>query len=120
MNPHSHSAPKEPATVSLSDEDAARKIVTDTLFGLWAIVNNLSRLRPSRCERSRVTVFGSARTKPGHWVYEEVRQTVSELRDIDFDIATGGGPSLMQAANEGAKSSQARAQGQEHWHPGAP
>ena len=111
MNPDSHSAPKKPATVSLSDEDAVRKIVTDTLFGLWAIVNNLTRLRPSRRERFRVTVFGSARTKPGHWVYEEVRQMVSELGDMDCDIVTGGGPGLMQAANEGAKSNQAGRKG---------
>ena len=106
MNPDPHSAPQKPATVSLSDEDAVRKIVTDTLFGLWAIVNNLTRLRPSRRERFRVTVFGSARTKPGHWVYEEVRQMVSQLGDMDCDIVTGGGPGLMQAANEGAKSNQ--------------
>ena len=37
----------------------------DTVFGLWASVNNLTRLRPSRRERYRVTVFGSARTQPG-------------------------------------------------------
>jgi hypothetical protein len=58
------------STVSLADEDGVRRIVIDTLFGLWATVNNLSRLRPSRRERYRVTVFGSARTDPGHWVYQ--------------------------------------------------
>lgn len=44
-----------PATVSLADEEAVRKIVVDTLFGLWATVNNLTRLRPSRRERYCVT-----------------------------------------------------------------
>ena len=58
--------------MSLADEDAVKRILTDTLFGLWATVNNLTRLRPSRRERYRVTVFGSARTQPGHWVYHEV------------------------------------------------
>jgi hypothetical protein len=58
-----------PTTVSLADEEAVRRILVDTLFGLWATVNNLTRLRPSRHERYRVTVFGSARTEPGHWVY---------------------------------------------------
>src|SRR4029453_7566406 len=33
------------STVSLADEDDVRRIVIDTLFGLWATVNNLSRLR---------------------------------------------------------------------------
>jgi hypothetical protein len=49
-----------PATVSLADEEAVKRILVDTLFGLWATVNNLTRLRPSRQERYRVTVFGSA------------------------------------------------------------
>src|SRR5262245_9317757 len=62
--------PDAPTTVSLADEDGVKRIVIDTLFGLWATVNNLSRLRPSRRERYRVTIFGSARTKPGHWVYQ--------------------------------------------------
>ena len=42
-----------PTTVSLADEEAVRRILVDTLFGLWATVNNLTRLRPSRHERYR-------------------------------------------------------------------
>ena len=59
------SAERQPSTVSLADEDGVRRILIDTLFGLWATVNNLTRLRPSRRDRYRVTVFGSARTQPG-------------------------------------------------------
>jgi hypothetical protein len=99
--------PQTPATVSLADEEAVRRILVDTLFGLWATVNNLTRLRPSRHERYRVTVFGSARTEPEHWVYAEVKQMCSALSAMDCDIITGGGPGLMQAANEGAKVAQA-------------
>ena len=95
-----------PTTVSLADEEAVRRILVDTLFGLWATVNNLTRLRPSRHERYRVTVFGSARTEPGHWVYEEVKQMCSALSAMNCDIITGGGPGLMQAANEGARAAQ--------------
>ena len=93
-------------TVSLADEDAVKKILTDTLFGLWTTINNLSRLRPSRRERYRVTVFGSARTEPGHWVYEEVKQMCAALSGMGCDIVTGGGPGLMQAANEGAAAAR--------------
>ena len=92
-----------PTTVSLSDEAAVSRIVTDTLFGLWTTVNNLTRLRPSRRERYRVTVFGSSRTHAGHWVYEEVKEMCSALSAMNCDIITGGGPGLMQAANEGAQ-----------------
>jgi uncharacterized protein (TIGR00730 family) len=90
------------ATVSLDDEDGVREIVKDTLFGLWATVNNLTRLRPSRNKRFRVTIFGSARTEPGHWVYEEVRTMCAGLSAMGCDIVTGGGPGLMEAANRGA------------------
>ena len=99
--------PRAPTTVSLADEDAVKRILTDTLFGLWATINNLTRLRPSKGERYRVTVFGSARTRPGHWVYEEVRRMAAGLSAMGCDIVTGGGPGLMQAANEGAQEAQA-------------
>ena len=95
-----------PTTVSLADEEAVKRILVDTVFGLWATVNNLTRLRPSRRERYRVTVFGSARTEPGHWVYEEVKQMCSALSAMNCDIITGGGPGLMQAANEGARTAE--------------
>lgn len=92
-----------PATVSLADEDAVRRLLTDTLFGLWATVNNLSRLQPSKRERYRVSVFGSARPQPEHWVYQEVKKLSAALGALGCDIVTGGGPGLMQAANEGAQ-----------------
>ena len=63
------SAAGAPTTVSVADEDVVKRIVTDTLFGLWATVNNLTRLRPSKRERYRVTVFGSALTQPERWMY---------------------------------------------------
>jgi hypothetical protein len=100
-------APRAPSTVSLADEEAVKRVLIDTLFGLWATVNNLSRLRPSKRERYRVTVFGSARTRPGHWVYEEVKRMSAALSAMGCDIVTGGGPGLMQAANEGAHEAQA-------------
>jgi uncharacterized protein (TIGR00730 family) len=97
----------EPRLVSLDDEDNVRKFLTDTLFGLWATVNNLSRLRPSRRERYRVTVFGSARPDREHWVYQQVKLMCTELSTLGCDIITGGGPGLMQAANEGARAGAA-------------
>jgi len=104
--------PAASGNVSLADEDAVRRILTDTLFGLWATVNNLSRLRPSKRERYRVTLFGSARTEPGHWVYQDVRKLSASLAALGCDIVTGGGPGLMQAANEGARDAQVAGAGQ--------
>src|SRR5262245_56341263 len=87
--------------VSLADEGAVKQILVDTVFGLY-IVNNLTRLKPSKSDRYRVTIFGSARAKPGTFVYDEVRRIAAALAEMGCDIITGGGPGLMQAANEGA------------------
>ena len=43
-------------TITLADEDAVKQVLVQTVFGLWDIVNNLTRLRPSRHERYRVTI----------------------------------------------------------------
>jgi predicted Rossmann-fold nucleotide-binding protein len=93
---------RTPPIVTLDDQEGVRRILVDRLFGLWATVNNLTRLRPARRDRYRVTIFGSARTEPGHWVYAEVKRMATGLAAMGCDIVTGGGPGLMQAANEGA------------------
>src|SRR6516225_11432997 len=94
----------KPGPVSLADEEEVKQLLVNTIFGLWDIVNNLTRLKPSKSERYRVTIFGSARAKPGTFVYEEVKRVAAALADMGCDIITGGGPGLMQAANEGAAS----------------
>lgn len=92
--------------VSLADEEAVKQILVNTVFNLWDIVSNLTRLRPSRQERYRVTIFGSARAKPGTFVYDEVKRVAGALAELGCDVITGGGPGLMQAANEGAATVQ--------------
>ena len=74
-------------------------MLSQAVLGLWEVVNNLTRLRPTRRQRYRVTIFGSARTDPDHWVYAAVRDLAAELTRLGCDIVTGGGPGLMQAAN---------------------
>jgi uncharacterized protein (TIGR00730 family) len=101
------SAPKGPddtRLVSLADEERVREILVTTVLDLWKVVNNLTRLRPSKRERYRVAIFGSARAKPGTFVYEEVKRVSAAFASMGCDIVTGGGPGLMQAANEGAAS----------------
>ena len=88
--------------VSLADEAAVAEIMRTTVLDLWKIVNKLTRLRPSKRERYRVAIFGSARAQPGSFVYEEVKRLAGAFASMGCDIVTGGGPGLMQAANEGA------------------
>ena len=94
--------PGDDGIVRLSDEETVRKIVIDALFSLWSTANNLSRIRPSKDDRYRVTVFGSARTQDDHFVYEEVERMCAGLAAMGCDLVTGGGPGLMEAANRGA------------------
>ena len=103
-------APKEPNAahlVSLADEKAVQEVVRTTILDLWKVVNTLTRLRPSKRERYRVTIFGSARAQPGTFVYEEVKRAAVAFASMGCDIVTGGGPGLMQAANEGARTAGA-------------
>jgi len=58
-----------------------------------------------------VTIFGSARIPSDHWVYAAVRDLAAELARMGCGIVTGGGPGLMQAANEGAALADSAAQG---------
>ena len=89
--------------VSLDDEAAVKDVVKGAVLGLWDIVNTLTRLRPSERSRYHVSIFGSAQAKEGTFVYDEVKRLAAALTEIGCDIITGGGPGLMQAANEGAQ-----------------
>ena len=50
-----------------------------------------------------MSVFGSARTPPGHPEYELAREVAARLGRAGFAIITGGGPGVMEAANLGAR-----------------
>jgi uncharacterized protein (TIGR00730 family) len=92
-----------PRPVSLADEEAVKELLRATVLDLWKVVNKLTRLRPSKRDRYRVAIFGSARAQPGTFVYEEVKRVAEAVASMGCDIVTGGGPGLMQAANEGAR-----------------
>jgi hypothetical protein len=94
--------------VSLGDEDAVKEVVWKSVLGLWDLISDLTRLRPSRSERYRVSIFGSARAGKGSFAYEETTRVAGVLAELGCDIVTGGGPGLMEAANEGAASSPER------------
>jgi uncharacterized protein (TIGR00730 family) len=100
-------APRE-GVISLADEDAVKDVLIDSVLLLWDAVNGLTRLRPSKRGRYCVTIFGSARLKPGSFGYEETKRVAAALARMGCDIVTGGGPGLMQAANEGAASARGK------------
>lgn len=58
-----------------------------------------------------VSIFGSARTPPDHPHYILARTVAARLGARGFDIITGGGPGIMEAANRGARDAAVRSIG---------
>lgn len=50
-----------------------------------------------------ISIFGSARTKPGQEYYELSTEIAQRLAEEGFGIISGGGPGIMEAANKGAQ-----------------
>jgi uncharacterized protein (TIGR00730 family) len=49
-----------------------------------------------------ISIFGSARVKPGDPYYEKTVVLARRLAQEGFSVITGGGPGIMEAANKGA------------------
>lgn len=61
--------------------------------------------------KNEVTIFGSARTKPGDRYYKLAMETARLLGKKKYTIITGGGPGIMEAANRGAYEAGANSVG---------
>ena len=51
-----------------------------------------------------VTVFGSARLRPGSPYYNKCLKVAENLARSGFTVISGGGPGIMEAANKGAQN----------------
>jgi uncharacterized protein (TIGR00730 family) len=49
-----------------------------------------------------ITIYGSARLKADDNLYSQTEEIARRLGELGFNIITGGGPGVMEAANKGA------------------
>ncbi|HWA32152.1 MAG TPA: LOG family protein [Candidatus Paceibacterota bacterium] len=52
----------------------------------------------------KVAMFGSSRVRENDVIYKQVNKLAKMLGEMGVDVVTGGGPGLMQAANEGHRA----------------
>jgi uncharacterized protein (TIGR00730 family) len=87
----------EPPEIRAADSARIHEIAEEFARGFDALAG---------VERA-VTVFGSARTPPGHRDYALAREIGASLGRAGYAVITGGGPGLMEAANRGAREAGA-------------
>lgn len=58
-----------------------------------------------------VTIFGSSRTKAQSSIYKTTVKTARLLAENNFNVISGGGPGIMEAANKGAAEGGAKSVG---------
>ncbi len=83
----------EPREVRAADAERIRDIAAEFARGFDAL---------AQVGRA-VSVFGSARTPPGHPAYGLARELGASLARAGYAVITGGGPGIMEAANRGAQ-----------------
>ncbi len=58
-----------------------------------------------------ISIFGSARTRPGDKYYELAVETGELITKKGFGVITGGGPGIMEAGNKGAHIGEGKSVG---------
>lgn len=75
-----------------NDSWAIFKVMSEFVNGF----ETMARIGPS------VSIFGSARTKPGDKYYLLAEKIAEKIAQAGYGVITGGGPGIMEAGNKGA------------------
>jgi len=96
-----NTARKDWSEIKTNDSWAIFKIMAEFVEGF----EKMSKIGPC------VSIFGSARTKPESKYFKIAIEISSQLATLGYGIITGGGPGIMEAANQGAQSAGGKSVG---------
>ncbi len=96
-----NAAKKDWSEIKTNDSWAIFKIMAEFVEGF----EKMSKIGPC------VSIFGSARTKPESKYFKIAIEISSQLASLGYGIITGGGPGIMEAANQGAQSAGGKSVG---------
>ena len=88
---------------AISDQDRSTSLKARESWHILGIISEFIEATERLAEvRPAVSIFGSARVRPGHRWYEFTVTLARQLSDAGFAVISGGGPGIMEAANRGA------------------
>ncbi|MBU4609922.1 TIGR00730 family Rossman fold protein [Achromobacter sp. GG226] len=92
-----------PGLRDIVDEDRANAVKARESWHLLGIMSEFFEASEKLAQvRPAVSLFGSARIKPGTPYYEKTETIGRLLSEAGFSVISGGGPGLMEACNKGA------------------
>lgn len=89
------------SATGLAGDDVSRLDLKITASALREMRTAFATFRPYTDDR-KVTMFGSARTRPDDPLYDQARRLARELAARNWMVITGAGPGIMAAGLEGA------------------
>ncbi len=88
---------------AIASQDRSTSLKARESWHIFGIISEFVEATERLAEvRPAVSIFGSARIRPGHRWYDTTVDLSRRLSDAGFAVISGGGPGIMEAANRGA------------------
>ncbi len=88
----------------MHDEYEINELAKEESWRMFRIIGELVEGFDSLADiEPAVTIYGSARLQPDDELYSQTEEIAHLLGKAGFNIMTGGGPGVMEAANKGAR-----------------
>ncbi|MCH1543613.1 MAG: TIGR00730 family Rossman fold protein [Bacteroidia bacterium] len=84
---------------------------TELFFAFRVLFEFLKGFRKLHFVGPCMSIFGSARYEETHPHYQDAKLMAAKISELGFTILTGGGPGIMQAANQGAREAGGKSVG---------